>query len=372
MKRQAGFSLVELAVVIFIIGLIASMSFGAFKAQMINASIRVTKGNQDTIKDALVAYLGRNRRLPCPDTNFIVPDGIENRGATGTPAIPANPLLACNASIGLIPYTTLGLPRTVALDGWDNFYSYQISNIAPVLVPVPAIRNKDWTLTANFHEGNTGAITVTDGVTPLLGVVAVVISYGKNGQGAYTIKGTRNALPVVASQPYEDQNAQQTIAFTFFKREYTDNAFDAVTNPSGSFDDVVMVLGTNELLNPLIKDGVMQTALGVYSDQIKKIQDYLVSQIVVACAVPPTAITFDPPTAGGLPANLAVDPWGHTLNDAGSNFTYTQVASPMNTATPIVYRLNNAQPLLPLTYQSIARSGTNLISIYPYLGTKCP
>jgi prepilin-type N-terminal cleavage/methylation domain-containing protein len=59
MKRQAGFSLVELAVVVFIIGLIASMSFGAFKAQMINASIRATKTNQDTIRDAMVAYLGR-------------------------------------------------------------------------------------------------------------------------------------------------------------------------------------------------------------------------------------------------------------------------------------------------------------------------
>jgi prepilin-type N-terminal cleavage/methylation domain-containing protein len=148
MKRQAGFTLVELAVVVFIIGLIASMSFATIKAQIINASIRTTQGNQNTIKDALVAYLGKNRRLPCPDTNFTAPDGIENRGATtGTPTTPADPLQACNAAFGLIPYQTLGLSRSVALDGWDNFFSYQVSNTSPSA-------NLDWTLFSSFHEGN--------------------------------------------------------------------------------------------------------------------------------------------------------------------------------------------------------------------------
>jgi prepilin-type N-terminal cleavage/methylation domain-containing protein len=303
MKRQAGFTLVELAVVVFIIGLIASMSFATIKAQIINASIRTTQGNQNTIKDALVAYLGKNRRLPCPDTNFTAPDGIENRGATtGTPTTPADPLQACNAAFGLIPYQTLGLSRSVALDGWDNFFSYQVSNTSPSA-------NLDWTLFSSFHEGNTGAITIKDGSENIVltAVVAIVISHGKNGLGAYTIKGTQTLMPDSATLKDELQNASPTSPpNVFYKREYTDNA----TAPGGAFDDVVMALGVNDLLAPLIKDGSMKSPEAQWADQVLKINDALVTFMFKT-----NASSCAPPTINLLTSSYiaTTDPWGGTL-----------------------------------------------------------
>ena len=137
MKRQAGFTLIELAVVVFLIGLLATMGIAAIKARLINASIQATKTNQDTIKDALVTYLGRYNRLPCPAINTL---GVEGRGS----GAPSN----CLAYYGLVPYVTLGLTKNVAMDGWDNFFSYGVS--------------PQWTATLVTPSTTTTATTTTD------------------------------------------------------------------------------------------------------------------------------------------------------------------------------------------------------------------
>lgn len=344
-----GFTLVELAVVLVIIGIIAAMGLAAVKAQMISAAIRTTQGNQDTIKSALIAYLGQHKRLPCPDRDFAAPDGIENR--QNMPGGMPDTTSPCSLpSFGLIPYQTLGLPRSVALDGWDDFFSYSISN------NTTTAPNQDWTISTNFHEGNTGAITVNDGIAPVPNFVAVVISYGKDGLGAYTIKGTQNVLPDPANQPNENQNATQAIPLTFYKREYTDNPKDPTNNPGGPFDDVVMVLGTNDLLNPLIKDGVIQSALGAYITQQGKIQDWVAGYIASHPCNPPPSI----PTG----TNFTVDPWGNTfLYSASFPFSASNAASAAYAVS------SSSASAVPSTVQpSIA----NMIRIYPFLATLCP
>jgi prepilin-type N-terminal cleavage/methylation domain-containing protein len=72
MKQQSGFTLVELAVVVLLIGMIATMGISALNAQLANAAISATKKKQDTIKDALIAYLGKYKRLPCPAIDITV------------------------------------------------------------------------------------------------------------------------------------------------------------------------------------------------------------------------------------------------------------------------------------------------------------
>ena len=366
MKRQAGFSLVELAVAVFIIGLIASMSFGTIKAQLINASIRTTQGNQDTIKSALISYLGQHRRLPCPDTDVAAPDGLEN-----------SPCVTPATSFGLLPYKTLGLSKTAALDGWDNFFAYQVSNTTPTI----AIPNQDWTITSNFHEGNTGVITIKDGSpTPMLNIVAVILSYGKDGLGARTIKGTRNTLPDQTTQPDEYQNAVPTTPpNVFYKREYSDNT-TVTGGTGGTFDDVVMILSANDLLVPLIKDGVMQSALSAYAIQVSKIQDWVASYITSSTATPSCdvpGVTGNSSTTRNMPTSLTVDPWGNTLNAPGSPFTYCQgavIAAVCTVAVPsynsssgsAAFTLLNTSVTSP-SNQVIAPTGARMGILYPFL-----
>ena len=328
MKRQAGFTLVELAVVVFLIGLLASLGLSALNAQMASAAISATKKKQETIKDALIAYLGRNKRLPCPDSNFTSPDGIENRGTTGTPGTPADPTQACDMSFGLVPYQTLGLPKSAALDGWENFFSYQVSN------DTVTSNNLNWTLTNSFHVGNNGTITVKDrSSTDITNIVVAVVSHGKNGLGAYTSKGTRNVLPVVADQPDEYQNTQSTAhpdpLKTFYNREYTENT--AATG--GAFDDIVMMLNRNDLLTPLMKDGSLKSAEAQWAEQIANINSALTgaifsnsrcaplgnqtSSIGQTNATDQQALFTSLLTANGI---SLFDPWGGTLSYTTGGF----------------------------------------------------
>lgn len=59
MKRQSGFTLVELAVVVFLVALMASVGLAVLNAQVANANISATKKKQETIKDVPIAYLGK-------------------------------------------------------------------------------------------------------------------------------------------------------------------------------------------------------------------------------------------------------------------------------------------------------------------------
>lgn len=264
--RERGFSLVELSVVILIIGIVMTMGIGAWTANLENQALAATVQRQAAIKDALAGYVRRNSRLPCPDNDFTAPDGIENRTTANDPAT------ACSARFGLLPYVTLGLARDAVRDGWGNFFSYHVSNTANT----PAASgnwsaNSDWTRSANFRSGNTGTLTVNDrngaAVTPIAaGVAAVVVSHGRNGFGAYSIGGTRNTLPAAGTDELDNTNG--TADTTYFRRELTTS--DAATG--GAFDDQVMFLTANDLLEPLFRDGSLRAPAAAANDALQRIK----------------------------------------------------------------------------------------------------
>lgn len=289
-RAAAGFSLVEMAVVTLLIGIFLTMGLSAFRATQEASAVTQTQTRENAIKDALIAYIRRNGRLPCADTDFTAPDGIENRsGTTGTPPVP-DPTTACatspaNARFGIVPYVTLGLARDAAVDGWGNFFSYQVSNAFPNEAfvpsgygitsynsPIPA-PYRDWTLSANLRSGNTGELTIDTRnaagsvVALTTSAVAVVVSYGPNGFGGYTVSGTRNTLPASTTDEYKDTNAGG--GTTYFSRARTSD--DAA--PGGAFDDYVMYLSADDLLGPLFKDGSLKAPAAQLADTFRKVEN---------------------------------------------------------------------------------------------------
>jgi prepilin-type N-terminal cleavage/methylation domain-containing protein len=246
---EAGFSLVELAIAVVIIGIMMTMGLAAMNAARTNQAFSTTIQKEATIKQALINYLRSNSRLPCPDTDFTAPDGIENRATAG------DTTTACSAQFGIVPYVTLGLPRDAAQDGWSNFFSYEVSDTGT---------NTDWTRTANFYSGNSGLITVdtrsSTGTSTTLatGVVAVIVSHGPDGFGAYTIGGTRN-WPIPALSIDESTNASG--GTMFYQRDMTTD--DTATG--GAFDDIVLYMTANDLVGPLFLDGSLQTPAAMES-----------------------------------------------------------------------------------------------------------
>lgn len=61
--RHAGFSLIELAIAVLIASILLTMGLAAFSVQVEATALSATQKRQDTIKEALIAYLRTHKRL---------------------------------------------------------------------------------------------------------------------------------------------------------------------------------------------------------------------------------------------------------------------------------------------------------------------
>jgi prepilin-type N-terminal cleavage/methylation domain-containing protein len=335
MKPARGFSLIELSIVLFIGAILLTMGLRAINAQLDNSSYSASKSRQEIIKDALSVYLGKNGRLPCPDTSA-TPDGIEDRNNVGNVAV-------CVRFFGVLPYATLGLSKEVALDGWENFIAYGVSPKWTLTYNAAAAANTPQTTVATdaFNVGYTGVLTISDRVpatnaTPTnisTSAVVALISYGKNGNGAITVKGSQNVPPAAGTDEFVNVNVGGA-GTQYFKRDYTDTQVATY----GAFDDLVRVIEASELIAPLTKDGSLVSASGSLNQTISAINDAILGSAIQTHA--PGTPSYVLP--GAIPAGVPIlDPWGNNITYAivvpGGSVTAA-------TAAGIAYTLTSKGP----------------------------
>ena len=218
-----GFTLVELAVVLVIVSLLAGGLMMSIGAQVDQRSRNETQQTLQDARDALLGYAASHSAadgkpyLPCPDTDG---DGLENRTAG-----------ACAGTDGSLPWSTLGVG---AQDGWGNRFRYHVQ---------PAFARSD----VGFALGTTASLRICDQAacttTQATGLPAVILSHGKNGLGALNSGGTANPAATSADES-----------------ENTDGDADFVshtpTSPGANeFDDLVIGLSPNILYNRMIAAG---------------------------------------------------------------------------------------------------------------------
>ena len=168
MKNSKGFTLVEIAIVMVIFGLILGGIMGPLKMQRDNMKRKETQQSMETIKSALVGYTLRNGRIPCPDTTA---NGLENINMAGT---------NCANARGTVPWATLGVVKE---DAWKHPFTYRVDTQFADNNFVSGCPDAD-KLGITFQICSTGNIRVFDrngGNLVASGIPAIIVSHGSNG-----------------------------------------------------------------------------------------------------------------------------------------------------------------------------------------------
>lgn len=103
--RQVGLTLVEMAIVLVVLGIILGMTLPLLSEMSRHRHFKSTQRDLDEIKEALWGYAAIHGRLPWADTNG---DGRENSGQVA----------------GGLPFLDLGV---APLDSWRNAYFYDVN-----------------------------------------------------------------------------------------------------------------------------------------------------------------------------------------------------------------------------------------------------
>lgn len=248
MKRlQRGFTLVEMAIVLVIFGLLLATLLVSLQAQRDLALQAETENTLNVARRALQGFAQTQGRLPCPATNngtAVFPDD------TGTASPNASGL--CAQQVGFLPAATLGIQPTdaqgFALDGWNNRIRY-------------AVNRAD-------NAGNPNAVfTTTDGMAnqgianlqPNLRVCSTStgITATRCSGGAEVNFLISNAVAVVYSTGASfaqgsgglDENANLNLDGVFVSHEERGN------DANGEFDHIVTWISPFVLYNAMIEAG---------------------------------------------------------------------------------------------------------------------
>jgi len=242
-RRQGGFSLLELALVMVVLSLLIGSGVVAFKRYQGQTRIAADRASVVASEKTLLAYLQRMHRLPCPDqpdSNGVY-DGIEN---------------ICNGSFGQLPYRTLGLDA-VPLDGSNRPLRYVVNeSLAASPAPQKAYAfckglwdlssTVDATMLANVNgNANLGYAVVTGepNAAGVLQTTTVTLSDGTtvdayrvdptaaNGvqlrtRGLYALQGLFNCPAVLASvnaMASERVNTERTYTLLGITRDFLDD-----------------------------------------------------------------------------------------------------------------------------------------------------
>jgi prepilin-type N-terminal cleavage/methylation domain-containing protein len=172
-----GFTLLELAMVLLISGLIAGLTIKFTQHSGTKECYTTTRTQIQTIHEAIERFARSYERLPLPAARNI---GIDNpsfgREATALEITAGALNEAAGVSFGALPFQALGLDPSFAGDCWNNKYSYAVTTALTISDPVIGYGN----------SAISGNITLRSDVSNSINTTTAyaVISHGEDGLGA--------------------------------------------------------------------------------------------------------------------------------------------------------------------------------------------
>jgi prepilin-type N-terminal cleavage/methylation domain-containing protein len=189
-----GFTLIEMAIVLVVIGLVVGGGLAAVGPVITSTKITETKAKLDTLEAALTLYAIQYSCLPCP--------AALNGDGTAQFVTPASGCGAsCTSDRGVVPWQTLGLSRADGSDAFGTRISYEVT---PALVVAGSMNRSGTTYTPL----GTVDINTAAGAVITTAAAYVLVSHGPNrhyGYGEDT--GTIITAPAGGSTVEDDNQA---------------------------------------------------------------------------------------------------------------------------------------------------------------------
>ncbi len=264
-KCMRGFTLIELAVVLLILGALFAGILIPFTTQVELKRVSDTQKTLLEIREALIGFAAANGRLPCSAS--ATSNGREEFAASGN-ATNGN---CANFFDGFVPGVTLGVGPTdsngYVLDAWNNRIRYAVSNsnVLPTGKPPPAV-NFDFTGMGTFPSSSgemrnvtmanlspnlrvcstaTGILANSCGTAPSLVDNAVAVIYST---GANTARPDPGGTRI-------DENVNPNPNAAVSNTTFVSHERAGETAPNGEFDDIVIWLSPNILYTRMIAAG---------------------------------------------------------------------------------------------------------------------
>lgn len=263
MNCQRGFSLIELAVVLVIIGLLVGGGIAALEATQTQTQRSDQKRQLQQVHDALIGFAMSAGRLPCPDTDY-PPDGLENI-VDQSPTPPECPVgdpndddCDCVDSWGALPWAQLGVG---AKDVWGQRLRYRVDIAAPSFADPDASRDEpafgledgaNLRVEGNDDDGDGTRDTVADELA------AVVISYGPQGGQLWTATDFDCvAVGVAGFSADENENCDDNNLFVAASFRSSEGSGNPADTGRGRFDDVLIWIATPTLKMRMVEAGML-------------------------------------------------------------------------------------------------------------------
>lgn len=241
MKKNSGFTLVEMAMVLLIVGLLLGGMLPTLSSQMEAQRVSETRRQLEEIQQALQGYAVAYGRLPCPASASS--NGEESPAGGGN---------CTNFYNGYVPAATLGITsvngQSLVTDGWGNPIRYAvagntINGIATALTVNNGMRSATMDKIAdasllNVCASGTGITGSDCGSTAnklTSKIPALVFSTGKNG--GYGGSGLDEAANLDGNRVFVSHTPTPAAA------------------ANGEFDDQMIWLSPNILFNRMVAAG---------------------------------------------------------------------------------------------------------------------
>jgi prepilin-type N-terminal cleavage/methylation domain-containing protein len=257
--RNAGFTLLELALTLAIVATLTGAILVPFVAQVSQRNVASTERILEDAKESLIGYASAAGRLPCPAT-------ATSNGAEAFSASPAGDAVngRCAVFVGFLPAVTLGFTpidsQGFAIDAWGSTQNRIRYAVWDGNVPSGGTNTFPFTKKDGMRSATPGSMVAADMF--FVCSTGAGVNAGTNCGSAVTL--TRNAPVVIWSAGAnaatggtgtdEAQNPNPnggTADRIFVSRPSTS------TGSGGEFDDIVTWISVGNLISRMVLAGTL-------------------------------------------------------------------------------------------------------------------